>query len=385
MKNVSTIRTGLAIYRKERSPYWYARLWNPLTRLYKVKSTKEKSRIQAREAAIEWADTIDHVAIAEAKAERKTHFEVYAKQLPKSEKDDWKKLNRPGDGILDYFGKTPVTKIRTGDLRQYIEILKGRGLAVTTQKKHLYTIRKVLRYALEDGVIIAIPDSPKLNTVTDKPRPSFTPAEYTKFFDALYSSIGQVGTLPSGNRTVSTLKISKEHYAMFGFLKYSFLRPTEGELFGIRHRDVKKVGGSNPRLDITVHNGKTGKRLIHTLEYCADLYDKIEKMNPDYETDDYLFLNEYQNRSTALRKAGEIFAWIAEKADLRFDSEGNKRTVYSFRHYCIQSRIRESHGNVNLLTLAKMCGTSVEVIDRFYAKKMPLSENIISNLQSYGE
>lgn len=385
MKNAITVRIGLAIYRKERSPFWYARLWNPVSRRYSVKSTKEKSRIQAREAAIEWAETIDHIAIETAKAERKIHFEVFAKMLPKTNTDDWKKLNRRGDGILDVFGLMPVTKIKTTDLRSYIDTLKGRGLAVTTQKKHLYTIRKVLRYAIEDGVINAIPDSPKIDKVSDNPRPSFTFNEYCHFIGTIHDCFGDVGKLLSGKRVVRTDEIRMEHRIAFDFIKYSFLRPTEGELFGIKYKDVTRVEYPNKRLDIIVRKGKTGRRIVHSLEFAVELFDELVKVNPDHLQDDYLFLNEYPNRTTAVRKMGQIFAYVAVKADLREDGEGNKRTVYSFRHHCIQNRIRESKGKVNLLTLAKMCGTSVEVIDRFYASKMELNEGIIENLRSFGE
>ena len=40
---------------------------------------------------------------------------------------------------------------------------------------------------------------------------------------------------------------------------------------------------------------------------------------------------------------------------------------------------------VNIFNLAKNAGTSVEQIERFYAKHLPLSREMAKNLQSFGE
>ena len=48
-------------------------------------------------------------------------------------------------------------------------------------------------------------------------------------------------------------------------------------------------------------------------------------------------------------------------------------------------RLVLSHGKVNIFNLAKNAGTSVEQIERFYAKHLPLSEELAMNLQSIGE
>ena len=48
-------------------------------------------------------------------------------------------------------------------------------------------------------------------------------------------------------------------------------------------------------------------------------------------------------------------------------------------------RIILSHGKVNIFNLAKNAGTSVEQIERFYAKHLPLSREMAKNLQSFGD
>ena len=55
------------------------------------------------------------------------------------------------------------------------------------------------------------------------------------------------------------------------------------------------------------------------------------------------------------------------------------------RHTAICMRIILSHGKVNIFNLAKNARTSVEQIERFYAKHLPLSREMAKNLQSFGE
>jgi len=47
-------------------------------------------------------------------------------------------------------------------------------------------------------------------------------------------------------------------------------------------------------------------------------------------------------------------------------------------------RIVLSEGQVNIFNLAKNAGTSVDQIERFYARHLPLSAELAKNLQSFG-
>jgi len=50
----------------------------------------------------------------------------------------------------------------------------------------------------------------------------------------------------------------------------------------------------------------------------------------------------------------------------------------------IYMRIILSEGGVNIFNLAKSVGTSVEQIERFCARNLPLSAEMARNLQSFG-
>lgn len=171
---------------------------------------------------------------------------------------------------------------------------------------------------------------------------------------------------------------------MFSFVVHSFLRPTEKELFGLRHGDVEMK--SNPtHLVMSVYGGKTGFRKAATLRYAELLYKSTFMPFTTPDPDEYVFMPEYANRATAVSTARRIFNHVLDKAGIKFDSNGNARSPYSLRHFALQSRLRSSKGKVNIYWLAKNAGTSVEQLERFYLKNMELSAEQVENLQTLGD
>lgn len=62
-----------------------------------------------------------------------------------------------------------------------------------------------------------------------------------------------------------------------------------------------------------------------------------------------------------------------------------ERSVYCLRHTAICMRIILLHGKVNIFNLAKNAGTSVNQIERFYARNLPISAKLVKSLQAFGE
>jgi len=61
------------------------------------------------------------------------------------------------------------------------------------------------------------------------------------------------------------------------------------------------------------------------------------------------------------------FVALLDEADLRYDSERQRRDLKSLRHTFIMFRILE---NVDVLTPARNCGTSIKIIEQHYAKHL---------------
>ena len=45
------VSKGLSLYKTGRSPYYFARIWDPINKKYFTRSTKETTRIDARQVA----------------------------------------------------------------------------------------------------------------------------------------------------------------------------------------------------------------------------------------------------------------------------------------------------------------------------------------------
>lgn len=350
------------------------------------KSSKETSRLEAAEVAYEFADSYRSKANSDHAKTKATSFEHYAKKLMAMQKGqskwsegDNKLLNRSKDGLIVYFGKHDVTKITTGMVRDYLSHLDGnrkKPLAHSTKSKHVIIIRKVLALAVEDGNLNVLPLMPKIKTV-DTPRHTFSDSEYRQFMKAANACAKR------GDK-VRGVQITGHHTKMFRFIVHTFLRPTEGELFGLKHKDIQ-VMGEPPHLEINVRGGKTGGRVSATLQMAVLIYqgnlNPFDKTGPD--KNEYVWMPEYPNRTTAINTARRLFNHILEKADLV--DEDRKLSPYSLRHYAIQARLRGSKGKVNIYSLARAAGTSVDQLERFYLKKMAPTKELIENLQTNGD
>ena len=392
-KMIKHLRRGLSIYKTGRSPFWHARIYDAVKKKYVVRSTKETNRIEAAEVAEEIVEAYKKKQNPSHAVSKDRSFEHYAKILSEITKqkarsssnkyafgDQSKILFRETDGLVSYFGKYDVGKITPGMVRDYLLFLDQRRdnpLAMSTKSKQCGVIRQVLMIALEDGVIDIIPPMPKIRTV-DKPRISFTEAEYSLLLETARSIADGAETLVRG------IPVTREHYNVIVFAVHSFLRPTETELFGIRFCDIEVMNEDPQHLLMTL-TGKTGYRKSATLKAAVDIFEKQQAMHIGYKPTDYLFMPEYENRTTAVNTYRRIFNYFLEQAGLKKDKDGNDRSPYSLRHYALQTRLVKSDGKVNIYWLAEYAGTSVDQLERFYLKNLAPSAAKVRNIQSFGD
>ena len=169
------------------------------------------------------------------------------------------------------------------------------------------------------------------------------------------------------------------------FVTHTFVRPIASELYALRHRDIT-IAENPKRLLINIRDGKTGYRVSNSMGAAVAVYKRIKERYPQQsKPTDFLFLPDYPNRSTASRIIQRQFKRLLELAKLETDPfTGQKHSLYSLRHTAICMRIILSKGEVNIFNLAKNAGTSVDQIERFYARNLPLSGELAKNLQSFG-
>ena len=391
------IYKGLSIYRVANSPYWMVRVWDRKRKKYITKTTGETSSILAKEAAQSLALSLLR---AEKPVELEYAFHTYARKLlhkSRLQSDagernaqyvktiHWAVQNADW-GLLDYFGDMDVRKVKSMHFQEYLGWLQKKrpALAASTKNTLNATFRNVMKMAVDEGAIDAVPSTPR-SKLKDNPRPFFRfHPLVSKEEDAYQALLTAAKQMAEDKVIVRGVPVTDELYDLLLFLSHSFVRPLTTELYAIRHSDVT-VADDPKRLVVTVRDGKTGYRAANTMPAAVSVYERIKQRNPNAGGEDYIFLPEYLNRTTAAKIIQRQFGELMERSGLKVDkSTGKTHTLYSLRHTAICMRIINSEGQDNIFNLAKNAGTSVDQIERFYARFLPLSKEMARNLQSFG-
>jgi hypothetical protein len=388
---------GLSIYRVANSPNWMVRVWDRKRKKYLVKTTGETSSILAKDAAqalalslLKSTPTVQTEFLFSNYAHkllRKTQIlSATGQRNPNYVKTIHWAIQNADWGLLDYFGDHDIRKVKTNSFQEYLGYLqkKRSDLSASTKNTLTAAFRNVMKVAVEEGVIDVIPTTPR-SKIKDNPRPFF------RFYplvardeDAYQKLLTAAREMAKANVIVRGVPVTDELYDILLFLTHSFVRPLTTELYAIKHRDVT-VADDPRRLIVTIRDGKTGYRASNTMEAAVSVYDRICARQPNFAPEDYIFLPQYLNRTTAGKIIQRQFSALLDQGDLQIDPfTGKEHTLYSLRHTAICMRIINSEGKVNIFNLAKNAGTSVEQIERFYARHLPLSKEMARNLQSFG-
>ena len=289
-------------------------------------------------------------------------------------------------GLLKWFGQKDVRKITTRDFTDYMDHLTKtrRDLSSSTKNTVMAAFRNVLKTAREEGVIDVVPDTPRAKQ-RDNPRPFFRFYPLVSRKDDVYKKVLDTAKeMARDGVIIRGVRVTDELYDIILFLTHSFVRPIVSELYAIKHNDVT-VANNPKRLIVVVRDGKTGFRTANTMPGAVAVYERARKRNPNDRDEDYVFLPRYQNRITASKIIQRQFKELLTRAKVEDDPiSGMKHTIYSLRHTAICMRIILSEGQVNIFNLVKNAGTSVDQIERFYARNLPLSKERAINLQSFG-
>ena len=396
---IIVIRRGLAIYKVHASPYWYVRLRDSRNQKNIVRSTKETSRIAARKAAEELAASITSTGTISA-APMEYRFSHFADLLMKEATYDVSRGNRAKSiikdtrsilehkerGLLKEFGNKDVRELKTKHFAAFVRRIldKNNDLSASTHNQIRTCFRKVMKLAVIEGAIDSIPDAPKLNRSTPNARTFFrfypvVPKER----DEYKKLINTAAQLAKSGITVRGTPLTEELRDIILFTVHSFVRPTNSELYALKHSDITRL--DNPdRLSLTLRKGKTGYRSVDTMQGAVSVYERIKKRYPDHqEGDDYIFLPHYRNRDTAKRIVMRQFNYLLDKTGLKQDIyTGQIHSMYSLRHTCLCMRLVLSEGQVNIFALAKNAGTSVDMLSQFYLKNLPNTPEVARNLQT---
>jgi hypothetical protein len=147
----------------------------------------------------------------------------------------------------------------------------------------------------------------------------------------------------------------------------------------LRHRNIEIVNFQGKRyLRITTEQSKTINSPVISMPAAVPVYVnlfKYQKIKGFGNSDQFIFLPKYNNRNVALQHLRLQFQEILRRTGLERGRTGEMRSLYSLRHSAIMFRLLTGR-SMDLLTLARNCRTSVEMIDRFYAKHLTAEMNL---------
>ena len=402
----------LFIYKQAASKYWWVRLYvgGKVIR----KTTKHTDKRKAIAFAKEFYDTAMYNQRHGVVSGSRANFEMCAQAVLREEKAKLKRGEltqitydnteyRFNKFILPFFREKDVTDIDYDTMSEYLSHLSSQNLSSSTISAYVRLANKVLSYAQKKRLIQAIPQAPKV-TVKDKPRGWFTVREYKRLYSAAQRYKGkriQVRKYKDEKGETQTQYIDEarkrgrlgelmrnvdmtvDMRELIVFMVNSYIRPTDIKFMKHEHIDV--VEDEHRYLRLRIPPTKNHSDPIVTMKTAVDVYLRLKAHHAlsDLAKDsDYVFLPKYgkEQRDYALKQLQRQFEILLWDTGLEKGADGEARSLYSLRHTCIMYRLLYGDG-MNTLVLARNARTSVEMIDRFYAK--PLSgEMNIEMLQS---
>ncbi len=348
------------IYKRPESPIWQCSTY--LAGKNRRVSTKEESLSKAKEIAEDWylelrgksgrGEIRNEKSFRDAAKRFEAEYAVMTEgqRNAKYVADHSARLR---NHLLPYFGSKGLSEIRPGLVQDYrVHRMNGgdgfKAPSRTTMLHEIVTLRQVLKTAVRHGWLESVPDLSMPFRVSAKVthRAWFSPDEYKQLYMATRENAkAAIGT--SWERAAAQL-----HDKVL-FLANTGIRPDEANW--LEHRDVEIVeddATGETILEIEVR-GKRGVGYCKSTTGAVRPFERMRERNQPEPTD-RLFPVDHKRQ----------FNRILDELDLKFDRQGNRRTLYSLRHSYISFRLLEG---ADIYQIAKNCRTSVEMIEKHYA------------------
>ena len=284
--------------------------------------------------------------------------------------------------VIPYFEHVAVEDIGYAHIERFFNHLCTLGYKPMTLSQYLTALRKVLNTAHAHTWIEQVPQFPKLR-ITSTARGNFTVTEYRQLLRCakhLRNHKPAARTITHRNTRDGVFahdaNVCYELPWLIGFMVNSFVRPVDVKL--IQHKHVQVVRGEHCYLRLSLPETKRHRAQIVTLPAAVHIYEHLTAYFSQQgmaSADDYLFLPKLQDRRSAIYLLEKQFRRVLDATDLRFGTQGQRRTLYSLRHSAITFRLLYGHG-IDLLTLARNARTSLEMVDKFYASELRAEMNV---------
>ena len=361
MSEKHTILGGkVHVYKRPGSPVWQCSSY--LAGKNRRVSTKEQSLSKAKEVAEDWylelrgkssrGEIKNEKTFKDAAKRFTVEYEVMTdgERNAKYVEDHQSRLR---NHLIPYFGNMGLSEITAGVVQDYrMRRMKGedgfKPPARSTLLHEVVTLRQVLKTAQRHGWIESLPDISMPYRASNKVvhRAWFSPDEYK----TLYTASRENAKAAQGK---SWQWAAEQLHDKILFMANTGIRPDEANW--LEYRDVQVIDdeATNETILLIEVRGKRGVGYCKSMPGAVLPFQRMqERNNPD--STDKLFPVDHKKQ----------FNGILERSNLKFDRQGNRRTLYSLRHSYISFRLLEG---ADIYQIAKNCRTSVEMIEKHYA------------------
>jgi integrase len=260
--------------------------------------------------------------------------------------------------VAEFWRALQVREVSTQTFRDFYAWRRRKQISNHTLHKDVVLVRQVLRYAMDDPIkaISELPSVPKIGKIDKNPRPWLTQSEWRTLLRTSETRIREVA------RNARLRKQRQDTHDLMLFLVHSMCRV--GEVLSLRFRDCRLEKNSDgDKMLLCEVSGKRGMRTVVALIGAASVYERRLKQAKD--TDALIFPEHHR----------DAFRELLEAAGLRRDTKsGFERNFKSLRATAISFRIL-NNPDLNLQIIARNAGTSVVMIDEFYAKRLTAEMN----------
>lgn len=376
------------LVRGKLNPIWQAKITTASGKGRIRISTKSRSFNEAKRIAI------NHYKVAEARVQTGLPLNSIRWETAATRYIDWLQqrveMDRCSQASFDYhktiidqclnseFKGKFLHEIKTSDIEAYQRNRRNMGInrdnsakvSANTINRDFAVIRGIFKHAKRENLIENIPVIDRAKN-TKNHRPSFTTEEAEKLTTALDEWVDSAHHADGGH--VRDYRMLFRLYCLT--IYYSGIRPGM-EMASLRWAGVEYVRDEYVLLMVETSKQKNGdykQRTVVALSYLKDHLEEVKTIEHLHKNDGYIFVHpsttqldkSYIGRPISSFKAQwtNFIRW----AGLEYERTGKRqrRTLYSLRHLYFEQRLINS--DVGLYELAKNGGTSVQVIQEWYA------------------
>ena len=371
----------LLLYKTSASRFFWVRFY--FHGRYFYKSTQTESVKDARRFAVEFYEDCLVDAKERKVSDTSRSFAVVGQQFLKIQSDNEKIKTTRNDAarfrndLLPFFGEQDITTITNAQISQFLERLRERKLSPATQKHFLVVLSKIMRFAIENDLMMRMPTFPRVagRLKTSQSRDYFSHEEYDKLVETA-ERCAKEGAMVRGTTITLEMKF------LIQFMVNSFIRPSDLRVIKFQHLHHRKEKGeewialNHPATKTTATEVQAMPVTVHIV---ARLIEFLKTQGRKPQKDDYLFFSSYANRDTAMAVIARQFRHILEQSGI-VHATGKTLTLYSLRHTAIMLRL--TYGKVDTLHLARNARTSQQMIDQFYARNLT-TDQVRKQLHSF--